>query len=73
MSNTSPNHPTLFNRIEGLRPRLAEVLADWRRRAGIRRAEQRLKAELASMSAHERIDLDVMSGNHASSGFVPRS
>jgi hypothetical protein len=65
--------PTLRGLLTALRLHLAEGFAAWRAarrmRAELRRIERcrekRLRAELASMSPAERLDLDVTGGNAA--------
>ncbi|HSK39789.1 MAG TPA: hypothetical protein VK943_08470 [Arenibaculum sp.] len=73
MFNTTPNYPTFSNVIEAMQLRLAQALADRRRRAGIRREEQRMEAELASMSARDRLEVDVTNGNRAMTRSVRRA
>jgi hypothetical protein len=64
MLSTTPTTPTLSGLAHALQQHVAESLSAWRRRAETKRAAQRLQAELASMTARERQDLDVTRANN---------
>jgi hypothetical protein len=64
MLSTTPTTPTFSGLAHALQQHVAETLGAWRRRAEAHRAAQRLEAELASMTARERQDLDVTRANN---------
>lgn len=70
MLSTNLTTPTLSTLAQALGHYLAEELANWRRRAEVRRMERRLEAELAAMTPRERQEIDVTRGNAAWAEFA---